>query len=61
MKSIILFLICITVPPVISMLNPGRNITIRKGSTVKLVCKATGFPKPEIVWQREVSSHYSFI
>ena len=42
------------VPPVISMLNPGRNITVRKGSTVKLVCNATGFPKPEIVWERQV-------
>ena len=44
----------ILVPPVISMLNPGRNITVRKGSTVKLVCNATGFPKPEIVWERQV-------
>ena len=42
-------------PPVISMLNPGRNITVRKGSTVKLVCNATGFPKPEIVWERQVN------
>ena len=37
------------------MLNPGRNITVRKGSTVKLVCNATGFPKPEIVWERQVN------
>ena len=44
-------------PPVISMLNPGRNITVRKGSTVKLVCNATGFPKPEIVWERQVCFH----
>ena len=44
-------------PPVISMLNPGRNITVRKGSTVKLVCNATGSPKPEIVWERQVCFH----
>ena len=46
--------VLLIVPPVISMLNPGRNITVRKGSTVKLVCNATGFPKPEIVWERQV-------
>ena len=46
------------VPPVISMLNPGRNITVRKGSTVKLVCNATGFPKPEIVWERQVRINF---
>ena len=44
----------VLVPPVINMLNPGNNITVRRGSTVKLSCNATGFPPPEIVWQREV-------
>lgn len=43
----------VLVPPVINMLNPGNNITVRRGSTVKLSCNATGFPPPEIVWQRE--------
>ena len=43
------------VPPVISNVHPSHNLTVRKGSTVKLVCNATGFPKPEINWQREVS------
>ena len=51
----------ILVPPVISMLNPGRNITVRKGSTVKLVCNATGFPKPEIVWERQVSNFTKYL
>ena len=45
----------VLVPPVINMLNPGNNITVKRGSTVKLSCNATGFPQPEIVWQREVS------
>ena len=43
------------VPPVISNVHPSHNLTVRKGSTVKLVCNATGFPEPEINWQREVS------
>ena len=57
----ILILLNILVPPVISMLNPGRNITVRKGSTVKLVCNATGFPKPEIVWERQVSNFTKYL
>jgi len=43
----------VLVPPVINMLNPGNNITVKRGSTVRLSCNATGFPQPEIVWQRE--------
>jgi len=43
----------VLVPPVISSLHPGSNLTVRKGSTVKLACNATGFPKPDITWQRE--------
>jgi hypothetical protein len=44
----------VLVPPVISNLHPGKNLTVRKGSTVKLACNATGFPTPDITWQREV-------
>jgi len=43
----------VLVPPVISNVHPSHNLTVRKGSTVKLVCNATGFPEPEINWQRE--------
>ena len=41
----------------ISTLHPGSNLTVRKGSTVKLACNATGFPEPEISWEREVRPH----
>ena len=52
-KKIIFFF---SVPPVISSLHPSSNLTVRKGSTVKLSCNASGFPIPGISWQREVSS-----
>lgn len=48
----------LSVPPVISNVHPSHNLTVRKGSTVKLVCNATGFPVPEISWQREVSEKF---
>ena len=38
----------------ISSLHPSSNLTVRKGSTVKLSCNASGFPIPNISWQREV-------
>ena len=50
-----------TVPPVISSLHPGSNLTVRKGSTVKLACNATGFPKPDITWQREVRDYVNWM
>ena len=42
----------------ISSLHPSSNLTVRKGSTVKLSCNASGFPIPGISWQREVRTKY---
>ena len=42
----------------ISSLHPSSNLTVRKGSTVKLSCNASGFPIPGINWQREVRTKY---
>ncbi|XP_040583706.1 lachesin isoform X2 [Lepeophtheirus salmonis] len=46
-------LIHVLVPPIISVTNSRRNITVRKASTVTLGCNATGFPIPQIIWERE--------
>lgn len=39
-----------TVPPVITHISADR--TVKKGDTVLLDCKATGFPAPTINWTR---------
>ena len=44
-----------SVPPKIYMMNPkDETITVRAGSTVRLKCKATGQPKPDVYWSRQV-------
>ncbi len=54
MESPPLSLSLFAVPPSISLVNTGKNLSVKKDFTVTLACNATGFPQPKIVWQREV-------
>jgi len=42
---------CIAVPPVI---EPGlqSEYVVKEGSTLRVLCEATGVPPPQIVWRR---------
>lgn len=44
-----------TVPPKIEFSDPTTRVDIKSGSTVRLECRATGNPKPKIIWSRKVS------
>ncbi|XP_011707109.1 PREDICTED: lachesin-like [Wasmannia auropunctata] len=43
----------VVVPPNIISEETSDDLIVPEGSTAKLVCKARGYPKPKIVWQRE--------
>jgi len=43
----------ILVPPKITTSHTGQNLTVKKDSSLKLSCNASGFPSPTISWQRQ--------
>jgi len=45
-----------TVPPVIEPTLLSEYV-VKEGSTLRVVCEATGVPPPLIVWRRAVTSH----
>ena len=42
-----------TVPPKILDEESSKDVFVPEGSTAVLTCKAKGYPKPAILWQRE--------
>ena len=44
----------LTVAPSIHFLQPSQKIIIRRGSDIKLECRANGHPQPVIRWMRKV-------
>ena len=44
------------VPPTIHQVSPGGNgtVTVLSGSRVRLQCRASGQPRPNIYWTRQV-------
>ncbi|XP_078048531.1 lachesin [Augochlora pura] len=52
MKSQIAFLEVVIPPDIISE-ETSNDLMVPEGASAKLVCKARGYPKPEIVWKRE--------
>ncbi|XP_066942289.1 neurotrimin-like isoform X2 [Macrobrachium rosenbergii] len=43
----------VVIPPDIEEKDTSGDVMVPEGSTVKLVCKAKGFPEPRIEWRRE--------
>ncbi|XKL60147.1 hypothetical protein PGB90_001163 [Kerria lacca] len=43
----------VVIPPDIIYEETSSDIMVPEGGTVKLVCKARGYPKPHITWRRE--------
>ncbi|XP_076641555.1 lachesin [Halictus rubicundus] len=52
MKSQVAFLEVVIPPDIISE-ETSNDLMVPEGASAKLVCKARGYPKPEIVWKRE--------
>ncbi|XP_011500621.1 PREDICTED: lachesin-like [Ceratosolen solmsi marchali] len=46
----------VVIPPDIIYEETSGDIMVPEGGSAKLVCKARGYPKPEIVWKREDGS-----
>ncbi|KAF3427291.1 hypothetical protein E2986_01581 [Frieseomelitta varia] len=43
----------VVIPPDIISEETSNDLMVPEGGSAKLVCKARGYPKPEIVWKRE--------
>jgi Immunoglobulin I-set domain. len=43
----------VVVPPDILNEESSSDIMAPEGGTIKLVCKAKGYPRPHITWKRE--------
>ncbi|XP_035726747.1 lachesin-like isoform X1 [Vespa mandarinia] len=46
----------VVIPPDIISEETSNDLMVPEGSSAKLVCKARGYPKPDIVWKREDGS-----
>lgn len=43
----------VVVPPDFIMEETSSDVMVPEGGTVKLVCRAKGYPSPHITWRRE--------
>lgn len=43
----------LTVPPSIVDNKTSTDLVVRESSNVSLVCKASGYPEPYVMWRRE--------
>lgn len=49
-----------TVPPSFVTKETSTDMVVREASNVTLTCKATGYPEPYVMWQREDSKNINY-
>ena len=53
------FYVCYTVPPMVTMPMEGEEFNITEGSNGSIICTATDYPVPTVVWQNSDGSSLS--
>lgn len=43
----------VVIPPDIIYEDTSGDVMVPEGGTVKLTCRAKGYPKPHVLWRRE--------
>lgn len=49
-----------TVPPSFVAKETSTDMVVREASNVTLTCKATGYPEPYVMWQREDGQNINY-
>ncbi|KAK6628306.1 hypothetical protein RUM43_002118 [Polyplax serrata] len=49
-----------TVPPSIVDKETSTDMVVRESTNVTLVCKATGYPEPYVMWRREDGEDFNY-
>jgi hypothetical protein len=52
-KVLLELLTPVTVPPTIVDKDTSTDMVVRETANVTLMCKATGYPEPYVMWRRE--------
>jgi hypothetical protein len=52
-KVLSTLLTSVTVPPTIVDRDTSTDMVVRETANVTLMCKATGYPEPYVMWRRE--------
>lgn len=52
--------IVVTVPPSIIDNMTSTDMVVREGSDVTLVCRASGYPEPYVMWRREDGQDFNY-
>ncbi|KAH9628610.1 hypothetical protein HF086_010344 [Spodoptera exigua] len=49
----------VVVPPVIIDNMTSTDMVVREGTNVTMVCRATGYPEPYVMWRREDGQEFN--
>lgn len=59
-NKIISCLLVRAVPPSIIDNMTSTDMVVREGSDVTLVCRASGYPEPYVMWRREDGQDFNY-